>query len=60
MFMLFAGCTVAASKSVGYYAIGVRRGLPAAEQQARLAGLKQFVDKLYAEDAAVLDTIRFR
>jgi nitrite reductase/ring-hydroxylating ferredoxin subunit len=60
MFMLFAGCSVAAGRSVGYYVIGVRRGMPALEQQARLAGLKQFVDKLYAEDAAVLDTIRFR
>ena len=60
MFMLFAGCSTAAGKSIGYYAIGVRGGMPAQEQQARLAGLKQFVDKLYAEDAAVLDTIRFR
>ncbi len=60
MYMLFAGCSVAAGKSVSYYVIGVRRGMPAPEQQARLAGLKQFVDKLNAEDAAVLDTIRFR
>jgi nitrite reductase/ring-hydroxylating ferredoxin subunit len=60
MFMLFAGCSVAAGKSIGYYVIGARRGMPAPEQQARLAGLKQFVDKLYAEDAAVLDSIRFR
>jgi nitrite reductase/ring-hydroxylating ferredoxin subunit len=60
MFMLFAGCSVAAGKSIGYHVIGVRGGMPAPEQQAKLAGLKQFVDKLYAEDAAVLDTIRFR
>ena len=60
MFMLFAGCSVATARSVSYYVIGVRRGMSAGEQQARLAGLKQFVDKLYAEDAAVLDTIRFR
>ena len=60
MFMLFAGCSLAAGKSVSYYVIGVRRGMPVPEQQGRLAGLKQFVDKLYAEDAAVLDTIRFR
>jgi nitrite reductase/ring-hydroxylating ferredoxin subunit len=60
MFMLFAGCAVAASKSIGYYVIGVRNGLPPAERQAKLQALKQFVDKLYAEDAVVLDTIRFR
>ena len=35
MFMLFAGCSVAAGKSVSYYVIGVRRGIPAPEQQAR-------------------------
>jgi nitrite reductase/ring-hydroxylating ferredoxin subunit len=60
MFMLFAGCSVATGRSIGYYVIGLRRGMPAAEQQAKIAGLKQFVDKLYVEDAAVLDTIRFR
>jgi nitrite reductase/ring-hydroxylating ferredoxin subunit len=60
MFMLFAGCSVAAGKSVAYYVIGVRNSLLAAEQKAKLAALKQFVDKLYVEDAAVLDTIRFR
>lgn len=60
MFMLFSGCSVAAGKSMGYYAIGVRNGLPAAERQARLVALKQFVDKLYGEDDAVLSTIHFR
>ena len=60
MFMLFTGCSVAASKSMGYYAIGVRKGMPEAECQARLKALKQFVDKLYGEDDAVLSTIRFR
>jgi phenylpropionate dioxygenase-like ring-hydroxylating dioxygenase large terminal subunit len=60
MFMLFAGCSVATAKSMAYYVVAVRRGMPAGEQQARLTALKQFVDKLYMEDAAVLDTIRFR
>jgi phenylpropionate dioxygenase-like ring-hydroxylating dioxygenase large terminal subunit len=60
MFMLFTGCSVAPGKSMGYYVIGVRNGVPPAERQARLAALKQFVDKLYGEDDAVLSTIRFR
>jgi nitrite reductase/ring-hydroxylating ferredoxin subunit len=60
MFMLFTGCSVAVSKSMGYYAIGVRNGVLPAERQARLAALKQFVDKLHGEDDAVLSTIRFR
>jgi len=34
--------------------------MPEAERQARLKALKQFVDKLYGEDDAVLSTIRFR
>jgi nitrite reductase/ring-hydroxylating ferredoxin subunit len=60
MFMLFAGCAVAHGKSMGFYVYGVRKGFSVAEQQGRLSALKQLVDKLYAEDAAVLDTIRFR
>jgi nitrite reductase/ring-hydroxylating ferredoxin subunit len=60
MFMLFAGCAVAADRSIGYYVIGVRKSTPDGERQAKLSALKQFVDKLYAEDAEVLDTIRFR
>ena len=59
-FMLFCGCSVAPGKSVGYYVIGVRDGFSPAERRARLHALKQLVDKLGAEDAAVLDTIRFR
>jgi nitrite reductase/ring-hydroxylating ferredoxin subunit len=60
MFMLFTGCSVASGESMGYYVIGVRKGIPEAERQARLKALKQFVDKLYGEDDAVLSTIRFR
>jgi nitrite reductase/ring-hydroxylating ferredoxin subunit len=57
MFMMFAGCAIARSKSMSYYVVGV---LPGEGTEARLAGLKAFVDKLMAEDAPVLATIRFR
>jgi nitrite reductase/ring-hydroxylating ferredoxin subunit len=57
MFMLFAGGAMARSKTMSYYVVGV---LPGEGTEARLAGLKGFVDKLMAEDAPVLATIRFR
>jgi nitrite reductase/ring-hydroxylating ferredoxin subunit len=57
MFMLFAGCAMARAKTMGYRVIGVQRGPAAAEQ---LPGGRAMVDRLLAEDAPVLDTIRFR
>jgi nitrite reductase/ring-hydroxylating ferredoxin subunit len=59
-FMMFCNCAVAAGKAMSYYVIGVRNGLSPTERPARLQIQKQFVDKLYAEDALVLDSIRFR
>jgi nitrite reductase/ring-hydroxylating ferredoxin subunit len=57
-FMLFTGTPISPEATVGHYVIGV----PAAAdgREARLAGLHAFVQKLFGEDALVLDTIRFR
>ncbi|HUB95589.1 MAG TPA: VC0807 family protein [Stellaceae bacterium] len=57
MYMLFAGCQRARQQTTSYYVVGVPKGAGA---EARLQGLKDFVDKLIAEDAPVLATIRFR
>ena len=57
MFMLFCGSAMARARTQSYYAIGVRRGPAAAPQ---LAAVKTMVDRLLAEDAPVLATIRFR
>ena len=61
MFMLFSGAPIAHGKSMGFYVYGVRpAGDDAAGVPARLQMLRQFVERLLAEDAPVLDTIRFR
>jgi nitrite reductase/ring-hydroxylating ferredoxin subunit len=57
MFMLFCGSAMGRARTMSYYAVGVKRG-PAAE--AQLAAVKAMVDRLLAEDAPVLSTIRFR
>jgi phenylpropionate dioxygenase-like ring-hydroxylating dioxygenase large terminal subunit len=57
MYMLFAGLSLARAKSQSFSAIGVKRG-PAAE--AQLGAVEALVEKLVAEDAPVLNTIRFR
>jgi len=57
MFMLFTGGALGRARTMSYYAIGVRRGPNAA---AELAAVKAMVDRLIAEDAPVLNTIRFR
>ena len=66
LFMLFSGAPIAHGHTMGFYVYGVRpigqeqnggQGRDAAEQ---LAGLRDFVRQLIAEDAPVLDTIRFR
>ncbi len=65
MFMLFSGAPVGQGRSMGYYVFGVPKpsamtSAAEAAQRAKLAALRAWVDKLYEEDAAVLNTIRFR
>ena len=61
MYMLFSGAPIAHGRSMGFYVYGVRdTGSGPADVAERLAGLGQFVRRLLAEDAPVLDTIRFR
>ena len=57
MFMMFAGCSLARGRSQSFRVVGVKRG---PYEEAQLAGAKAMVDKLLAEDAPVLDTIRFK
>jgi nitrite reductase/ring-hydroxylating ferredoxin subunit len=61
LFMLFSGAPIAHGHTMGFYVYGVRdtgQGRDGATE--RLAGLHDFVRRLLAEDAPVLDTIRFR
>ena len=61
LFMLFSGAPIAHGHTMGFYVYGVRdtgQGRDGAAE--RLAGLRDFVRRLLAEDAPVLDTIRFR
>jgi len=61
MFMLFSGAPIAHGHTMGFYVYGVRRADRGADEVAeRLGGLRQFVQRLIAEDAPVFDTIRFR
>ncbi len=57
MFMLFAAAAMARGKTMAYNVVGVLHGPAAAPQ---LAAVKAMTDRLLAEDAPVLDTIRFR
>jgi nitrite reductase/ring-hydroxylating ferredoxin subunit len=60
-FMLFSGAPIAHGRTRGFYAYGVRDdGTGRAGVAARLDTLRGFVQRLLAEDAPVLDTIRFR
>ena len=58
-FMLFTGAPIAHGRSMGFYVYGVR-DTGEGGAAAQLEGLKGFVQRLIAEDAPVLDTIRFR
>jgi len=61
VFMLFSGAPIAHGRSMGFYCFGVRDtgdGRPTAA--GKLDDLHGFVQRLLAEDAPVLDTIRFR
>jgi len=55
MFMLFSGTPVEPGWSSGHFVVGVPKG-----EEARLPEVKAMVEKLNAEDAPVLRTIRFR
>jgi phenylpropionate dioxygenase-like ring-hydroxylating dioxygenase large terminal subunit len=60
-FMLFSGAPIAHGQTRGFYACGVRDdGTGRAGVAARLESVRGFVQRLLAEDAPVLDTIRFR
>lgn len=60
-FMLFSGAPIAHGQTRGFYAYGVRDdGTGRDGVAARLEALRAFVQRLLAEDAPVLDTIRFR
>jgi hypothetical protein len=60
-FMLFSGAPIAHGRTMGFYAFGVRdEGTGRAGVAARLDRLRDFVQRLLAEDAPVLDTIRFQ
>lgn len=65
VYMLFGGAPIEHGRTMGFYAYGVRPdrpdggGGPEAVAE-RLATLRGFVERLLAEDAPVLDTIRFR
>ena len=61
LYMLFAGAPIVHGRSMGFYVYGVRdTGAGPADVAERMDGLGQFVRRLIAEDAPVLDTIRFR
>ena len=61
LFMLFSGAPIAHGHTRGFYTYGVRDTGQGREGAAeRLAELGAFVRQLIAEDAPVLDTIRFR
>jgi nitrite reductase/ring-hydroxylating ferredoxin subunit len=61
LFMLFSGAPLAHGRTMGFYVYGVPKS--DADPQAvaaKLEMLRGFVERLLAEDAPVLDTIRFR
>jgi len=60
LFMLFSGAPIAHGRTMGFYVYGVRAGEDADQVAVKLKNLRGFVERLLAEDAPVLDTIRFR
>jgi len=61
LYMLFTGAPIAHGHTMGFYVFGVRAAGHEADGGAQtLANLRGFVQRLIAEDAPVLDTIRFR
>jgi phenylpropionate dioxygenase-like ring-hydroxylating dioxygenase large terminal subunit len=63
-FMLFTGAPIDEMRTRSFYVVGVRRSPqevdPGAATVARLQALRDFVEKLMAEDEPVLNTMRFR
>jgi phenylpropionate dioxygenase-like ring-hydroxylating dioxygenase large terminal subunit len=55
MFQLFTGAPIAPGRSSGFFVVGVPK-----DESARLPEVQAMVDRLNAEDAPVLNTIRFR
>ena len=55
MFQMFTGAPIGPGRSTGFFVVGVPRG-----EGARLPEVTAMVDRLSAEDAPVLSTIRFR
>jgi nitrite reductase/ring-hydroxylating ferredoxin subunit len=60
MFMLFSGAPITHGRTRGFYAYGVRDGGGRDAQAEKLESVGRLVRQLIAEDAPVLDTIRFR
>ena len=61
MFMLFSGAPIAHGRTMVFYAYGVRDGGRGRDAVAeKLESVGRLVRQLIAEDAPVLDTIRFR
>jgi phenylpropionate dioxygenase-like ring-hydroxylating dioxygenase large terminal subunit len=61
VYMLFSGAPIAHGHTMGFYAFGVRdTGQGPEAAAAAMEMLRGFVQRLIAEDAPVLDTIRFR
>jgi len=61
LFMLFSGAPIAHGRTMGFYVYGVRdTGQGRLGAAVKLDGLRALVQRLLAEDAPVLDTIRFR
>jgi len=61
LYMLFTGAPMAHGQSMGFYVYGVPdSGTGDAGAAEKLVNLRGFVQRLIAEDAPVLDTIRFR
>jgi phenylpropionate dioxygenase-like ring-hydroxylating dioxygenase large terminal subunit len=55
MFQLFTGTPIEPGRSNGFFVVGVPKG-----EAGRLPEVRTMVDKLNAEDAPILSTIRFR
>lgn len=61
LFMLFSGAPLAHGRTMGFYVYGVPKSDADPQAEAgKLEMLRGFVERLLAEDAPVLDTIRFR
>jgi phenylpropionate dioxygenase-like ring-hydroxylating dioxygenase large terminal subunit len=63
MFMLFTGAPIDESSSTYFYAVGARKAKTDAGRHtadATLKAVSEFADRLYADDAPILKTMRFR